>query len=171
MPTHISCSLFTIAVACALSGSALAAPDEEILGKSAGYPIGTARNWFYDEGVRVGSFSHLDRILPHNTLRKSASPSKFETTTRAQPITYQFQKQTLTVSDFLDRQRITGLMIIKAGQVLAEHYQYDRNAGHRLVSHSMAKSIIGIAVGFALAEQKIRSLDEKVAAYVPALSG
>jgi hypothetical protein len=53
---------------------AQAAPDEELLGKSAGYPVGTRATWFYDERVRVGSFSHLDDILPHNTLRKSTAP-------------------------------------------------------------------------------------------------
>ena len=34
---------------------AISAPDEELLGKSAGYPLGTRANWFYDERVRVGS--------------------------------------------------------------------------------------------------------------------
>ena len=58
----------------ALALPAAAAPDEEPLGKSAGYPIGTRANWFYDESVRVGSFSNLDRLLPHNTLKKAASP-------------------------------------------------------------------------------------------------
>jgi hypothetical protein len=40
-----------------------AAPDEELLGKSRGYPIGQPATWFYDENVRVGSFSHLEQIL------------------------------------------------------------------------------------------------------------
>lgn len=48
--------------------------DEELLGKSAGYPIGNRANWYYEESVRVGSFSNLDRILPHYTLEKAASP-------------------------------------------------------------------------------------------------
>jgi hypothetical protein len=33
------------------------APDEEQLGKSAGYPVATRETWFFDERVRVGSFS------------------------------------------------------------------------------------------------------------------
>jgi CubicO group peptidase (beta-lactamase class C family) len=166
MISLISCFI----ASCLLSTAVLAAPDEDVLGKAAGYPIGTPRTWFYEERTRVGSFSHLDRILPHNTLKMSA-PSKLEPAARARPITYQFQKRTLTISDFLDRQRISGLMVIKDGQVLAEHYQYDRNARHRLVSHSMAKSITSIAIGLALADGKIRSLDDKVTAYVPALVG
>jgi hypothetical protein len=33
----------------AMTFSALAAPDENLLGKKAGYPIGTPANWFYEE--------------------------------------------------------------------------------------------------------------------------
>jgi CubicO group peptidase (beta-lactamase class C family) len=148
-----------------------AAPDEELLGKSAGYPIGTARTWSLDESVRVGSFSHLDRILPHNTLKKPASPSLLKAAAKTAPITYKFDNRTLRLNDFLDRQRISGLMIVKDGQVLAEHYQYDRTSQHRLVSHSMAKSIVSLGIGIALAEKKIRSLDDKAATYVPQLAG
>jgi CubicO group peptidase (beta-lactamase class C family) len=55
--------------------------------------------------------------------------------------------------------------------VLAERYQYDRNAENRFVSHSMAKSIVSLAVGIALAERKIASLDDTIARYVPELAG
>ena len=55
--------------------------------------------------------------------------------------------------------------------MLFERYQYDRKPEHRFVSHSMAKSIISLAVGMALAEGKIGSLDDKVSKYVPELAG
>ncbi len=55
--------------------------------------------------------------------------------------------------------------------MLAERYQYDRTAAHRFISHSMAKSIVSLAVGMALAEGKIASLDDTVAKYVPKLAG
>jgi len=61
--------LLSCLLACFLGMPALpavAAPDEDLLGKAGGYPLGTRANWFFDEGVRVGSFSHLDEILPHN---------------------------------------------------------------------------------------------------------
>ena len=34
--------------------AAWAAPDEAALCKDQGYPVGNARNWFFDECVRVG---------------------------------------------------------------------------------------------------------------------
>src|SRR5882724_13626137 len=95
-------------------------------------------------------------------LPKAAGEPKFE---------YQFENQTHTLDDFLARQRVTGLLLIKDGEILLERYQYDRTPAHRLVSHSMAKSIISIAIGMALAEGKIASLDDLVSKYAPKLAG
>jgi CubicO group peptidase (beta-lactamase class C family) len=150
---------------------AQAAPDEELLGKSAGYPLGTRENWFFDERVRVGSFSHLDELLPHNTLKKAATPRPLPKAADAPDIRYRFEDKDYSLDDFLAHQRVTGFMLIRNGEVIAERYQYDRTAPNRFVSHSMAKSIVAIAVGMALSEGKIASLDDKVAKYVPQLAG
>lgn len=151
--------------------AAQAAPDEERLGKSAGYPVGTRATWFYDERVRVGSFSHLDEILAHNTLQKPATPMPLPKAAGAASIGYRFSGGEYSLDDFLNRQRVTGFLLIRNGEVVVERYQYDRRAQDRFVSHSMAKSIVSIAVGFALAEKKIDSLDDRVAKYVPELEG
>jgi CubicO group peptidase (beta-lactamase class C family) len=148
-------------------GPALAAPDEELLGKADGYPIGTPFTWFYDERVRVGSFSQLDRILPFNLLPRAATPRPLPAVTKTPDYVYTGR----TIDDFLARRRITGLMVVKDGVVQLERYQYDRTPAHRLLSNSMAKSITSIAVGFALADGRIRSLDDKAAVYVPELAG
>ena len=148
-----------------------AAPDEELLGKAAGYPIGTRANWYYEESVRVGSFSNLDKLLPHYTLTKSATPLQLPAAATPPTIEYRFDKQTWSLDDFLARQRVTGFLLIKDGEVLAERYQYSRNADNRFLSHSMAKSIVSLAVGMALTEKKIASLDDTVAKYVPKLAG
>lgn len=161
-------ALFAL-LACAVP--AIAAPDEELLGKSAGYPIGTRTSWFYDERVRVGSFSRLDEILPYNTLQRSSAPTPLPKAERAPAVGYRFEGRDYSLDDFLAHQRVTGFLLIRNGEVLAERYQYDRTPRHRFVSHSMAKSIVSVAVGMALAEKKIASLDDRVAKYVPELAG
>src|SRR5258705_1967176 len=155
----------------ALAFPAAAARDERQLGKAAGYPIGTPASWFYDESVRVGSFSNLDRLLPHYTLKKAASPLPLPKAAGEPKFEYRFENQAHTLDDFLARQRVTGLLLIKEGEILLERYQYDRTPAHRFVSHSMAKSIVSIAVGMALAEGKIASLDDAVSKYAPKLAG
>jgi len=102
----------------ALALSAAAAPDEEQLGRTAGYPIGSRASWFFDESVRVGSFSNLDRILPHYTLAKATSPLPLSKAASEPKIEYRFEQQTYTIDDFLARQRVTGLLLIKDGEIL-----------------------------------------------------
>ena len=158
--------LISALLACCGIGYAHAAPDEELLGKDRGYPIGTPVTWFNDERVRVGSFSHLDSILPYRRLPRADSP-------RALPVAATTPEYTYTggtIDDFLARRRVTGLMVIKDGLVQIERYQYGRTSEHRLLSNSMAKSITSIAVGIALQEGRIRSLDENAAVYVPELA-
>jgi hypothetical protein len=155
-----------------LTAPATAAPDEDILGKADGYPVGTSENWFYDEHVRVGSFSHIDKVIPYYyTLHKSASPLRLAKVATAPDLRYRFEQQDYTIDNFLAHQRITGLLAIKDGQILAERYQYDRKDRDRFISHSMAKSITSLAIGIALAEKKIASLDDTVAKYEPKLAG
>jgi CubicO group peptidase (beta-lactamase class C family) len=155
----------------ALAFPALAAPDEDLLGKAKGYPVGTRANWFFDEGVRVGSFSHLDEILPHYTLTKAQSPLPLAKAAAEVKLGYRFENQAWTLDDFLTHQRVTGLLVIKDGAVLFERYQYDRKPADRFISHSMAKSIVSLGVGMAVAEGKIASLDDLVSKYVPKLAG
>lgn len=158
----------------ALLGSpihALAAPDEEQLGKSKGYPVGSRSNWFFSEAARVGSFSGLDTIFPHNTLPKSHSPAVLRRAAAEPPFHYTFEGKRYSLDDYLNRQRTTGLLIIKGGEILVERYQYERKPTDRFISNSMAKSLVSLAVGLAVSEGKIRSLDDTVATYAPELTG
>lgn len=148
---------------------ALAAPDEDLLGKSRGYPIGTRATWYFDETVRVGAFSNLDKLLPYHTMQKAAVPSPLKRAAAEPAITYRFNNQTYTIDDYLAHQRTTGLLVIRDGEILVERYQYERTPEHRFVSHSMAKSLVSLAIGFALAEGRIKSLDDKASDYVSEL--
>jgi CubicO group peptidase (beta-lactamase class C family) len=62
-------------------------------------------------------------------------------------------------------------MVVKGDTVLAERYQYGRNAQHRLESASVAKTVLGMLVGIAVHEKKIGSIEDKVEQYVPDLKG
>src|SRR5258708_26976816 len=99
-----------------LARALFAAPDEEFLGKSRGYPIGTRGNWYFDETVRVGAFSNLDKLLPHHTLKKAATPSPLKRAASEPAFTYRFNNQTYNIDDYLAHQRATGLLVSKDGE-------------------------------------------------------
>ena len=158
----------------ALASSAGAAPDEDRLGKAKGYPLGTLGNFFLDESVRVGSFSAQGEIagIKMNVLAPSVAPMALPRSDSEPSIRWDADHlKRLTVDDYLARQRIMGLLIIKDGVIQVERYQYDRTPSQRFLSNSMAKSITSLAVSFALQEGKIASLDDAAERYAPKLAG
>ena len=75
------------------------------------------------------------------------------------------------VDAFMDAHANTGLMVLKGDTVLAERYQYGRTAQNRFESASVAKTVLGMLIGIAVSEGKIKSLDDKAGEYVPDLKG
>jgi CubicO group peptidase (beta-lactamase class C family) len=73
--------------------------------------------------------------------------------------------------EYLARQRVMGLLVAKDGQIVLERYQYDRNEANRFQSQSMAKSVTSLLVGIAIAEGRIKSVDDLAREYVPELAG
>jgi CubicO group peptidase (beta-lactamase class C family) len=167
--------LFGLSIA--LGALATAAPDEEKLGKAQGYPIGTAATWYFDQAVRVGSFTHQAEIkgIYHgqvNTLRPASKPLPLATAPQEPPIRWTARDaRNLTVDDYLARQRVMGLIIVKDGVIQVERYQYARKPADRFTSQSMAKSIVSLAVGIAQHEGAIKSLDDLAETYAPAIKG
>ena len=160
------------AAALALATAALAAPDEDLLGKADGYPVGSYMDYFKGaERTRVGMFSHMDKVLPASTLARADTPSPLPRAATVPALRYDHLGQPWSVDDFLARQRVTGLLVVKDGEVLVERFQYDRTAADRFLSNSMSKSITSLAVGLALQDGKIASLDDRASRYVTELAG
>lgn len=152
-------------------------PEETALCKEQGYPVGTSRTWFFDQCVRVGSFTHQAEIPGifngvANTLQPSEQPLKFHRSEKEPRIYWSIDgRNGLTIDDYLKRQPVMALLVIKDGVIQVERYQYGRTAEHRFLSNSMAKTITSIAVGIALREKLIKSLDDRADVYAPTLAG
>jgi CubicO group peptidase (beta-lactamase class C family) len=163
-------SVLLLAVLLVASPHSIAAPDEDALGKQSGYPRG-GPNTLWQERFRIGSFCGIDRILHCNTVNKGPKVFALQRATTDPSFSYRFDGKDLTINDYLQRQRVTGLVIIKDGEILVERYQYDRKSTDRFLSNSMAKSIVSLVIGIAIQERKIASLDDNVAKYEPRLAG
>ncbi len=161
--------LFVVAVLI-VSATALAAPDEDALCKSAGYPRMNRDQWT-EECYKVGSMSDMENVYKSAPVKATGTVRPLTKMANPPEIKY-FQKgQQKTLQDLLDENRITGLLMLKGDQIAVERYQYDRKPEHKLNSYSMAKSVTAMLIGAALKDGKIKSLDDTVETYVPQLKG
>jgi CubicO group peptidase (beta-lactamase class C family) len=162
---------FVLSLLALITTNATAAPDEELLGKGAGYPFQRLHAGFslLTEDYKVGNFTNMERIFWPSEI--SASQMPLPLSKRAEPfnLTYDFNGRTYTIADILNRQRITGLLILKGDAIVFEAYQYDRKPEHKFASFSMAKTVTGLLIGVALAEGHIQSLDDPAEKYAPGL--
>jgi CubicO group peptidase (beta-lactamase class C family) len=143
-----------------LPGLALAAPDEQLLGRDKGYPACLPR--VDSTGCLVGFWSGMDRFGPYHRVAHGAV---------VRPLGRAAAEPELGLDQFLARNRNTGLLILQGDTILAERYQYGRKDSDRFASASMAKTVLGMLYGIALAEGKIGSLDQRADEYVAELRG
>src|SRR5919201_1765433 len=145
-------------------------PDAEEYGIDAGFPPGD-RTTFFSAPFLVGSHSQLDRIFESHRVRAADTPSRLARAPSEPVIQYYYQGAAADLDRYLLRNPTTGLVVARDDTILVERYQYGRNDRHRFTSWSMAKTVTSMLVGIAIAEGRIRSVDDLAAAYVPELAG
>jgi CubicO group peptidase (beta-lactamase class C family) len=143
-------------------------PDAAEYGAASGFPVGTQATASKPEHL-VATYSHFGEIFPSRQVKRAATPWQFKRA--AEPaISYTFKSERFSIEDYLARNPATGLLIAKDDTILYEHYQYARTDADRFLSQSMAKTITAMLIGIAVAENKIKSIDDPVSAYVPGLA-
>ena len=162
-----------LGVLSALALPVQAEPDEQALGKAQGYPVGSSIYNWASMPYRVGSWSALDKVPGVRTkpVKASATPLPLPRAAKATEIRYRHRNLGYTLDEYLERQRITGLLILKNGEIVAERYRYGRTEDARFLSFSMAKSVTSLLIGIAVANGAIASLDDTASKYVKDLAG
>jgi CubicO group peptidase (beta-lactamase class C family) len=142
-------------------------PDAEEYGAREGYPVRAIHRTRF----LVGGLSHFDEVYEGRLVHRASRPSRLARAPAEPAVSYEYQEVTRTLDDYLARNPTTGLLIARGDTILVERYQYARHDRHRFASFSMAKTVTAMLVGIAIAESRIRSIDDTAATYVPALAG
>ncbi len=80
-------------------------------------------------------------------------------------------KLAIDVDAYMAVQRSAALLALHDGKLRLERYGLDFDAGGRWTNFSVAKSVTSTLVGAALRDGLIRSMDDKVSAYLPEMKG
>jgi len=162
-------SLFALIFFCP---PAWAEPDEALLGKSENYPTGSRSTWRSNPN-RVGAWSALHTVpgIQTRLVSRATDPKVLPKVGQPPAIAYRYRNIGYTLAEYLERQRATGLLVLKNGEIVAEYYRYGRQDDARFLSWSMAKSVTALLVGAALSRGHIASMDDTAETYVKALAG
>ena len=120
-------------------------PDADRYGAALGFPV---RRPIEEPTNRVGAFSHFEALYPTRTI--ACAPTCWSFRIRRADIVYRHGGDLFSVNDFLTRNPVTGLLIAKGDDIVFEGYQYGRTDRDRMMSQSIAKSLVGLLVGIAV---------------------
>jgi CubicO group peptidase (beta-lactamase class C family) len=86
-------------------------------------------------------------------------------------VTFSAEGITMSVEEYLTKQRVGGLLVVKDGKILYERYGLGNTPETRWISFSVSKSVVAMLYGAAIKDGYIKSVDEKVTDYLPRLKG
>ena len=121
---------------------------------------------FWSVEQRDAAFRTMDRIPILAKANVIAKGDKVYPLPQGTPLTIDTD-----VDAYMKAQRTAGLVIIHDGKVRMEKYGLDFDAQGKWTSFSVAKSFTSTLVGAAIKDGYIKSIDDKVSAYIPDLKG
>ena len=124
-----------------------------------------------DEDVNALTFRSMDRLFTTRTVAHAGAASVIPRADHALDFSYAYQGRKYEAAEVLERTYTNALLVIKDGRIVSETYRNNTDAQTRFIGWSMTKSITSILVGCALAEGRIKSLDDKITTYLPELKG
>ena len=139
------------------------------------FPTASRHNWWTNPSHSVDGFSRLDEILPARMSRRADTPTPWRRAPREAEIAYMgfpaLGTPRIGATDYMNRNPATGLLVAQDDVIHVERYQYRRSDAQRMTSFSMAKTVIAMMIGIAVAEGRIASLDTPAEAYATSLRG
>ena len=118
---------------------------------------------FWTVEQRDAAFRAMEKLVKVNDVDAGGTVHPLA---EGKPLKLQFD-----VDAYMKNQRNAGLIIVQDGKIRLEKYALDYGKEGRWTSFSVAKSLTSTMVGAAVRDGYIKSLDDKVTAYIPDLKG
>lgn len=118
------------------------------------------------------SFASISQMFPVSKLAASNNPYQFEDGQAISlPSVFYFKDEKYTTSEFMSDTDTGALLVLKDGKVIHEQYALSGGRDVNWLSMSVAKSFTSLAIGIAIDEGFIKSIEEPITQYLPNLTG
>lgn len=131
---------------------------------------GNLLTWQGDD--QIVAYRNLDRLMPVRTIPSGGNVLTLPEQLRDfASLRYEVDGESHSLKDYLDHNAVAGLLVLKDGNILLEHYGFGNDESSRWVTFSVAKSVVSMLTGAAVKDGYIQSIDDKVTDYLPQLKG
>jgi CubicO group peptidase (beta-lactamase class C family) len=124
----------------------------------------------WSPNIQAEGFLNWDRIWATRTIRKG-TPKLLPQAAKPLDITFESHGATRTIDDLMRWEFVSGLLVVKNGEIKLERYAKGLNPERCWQSSSMVKSLAAILTGAAVQDGSITSIDQSVVDYLPELEG
>jgi CubicO group peptidase (beta-lactamase class C family) len=123
----------------------------------------------------IAGFRNIEKLYPTRKIRRGdqvySLPIKLLDFSDFKYTISAISGEKFTIEDYMTRNNVAGLLIIKNNHIVLERYALGNTATSRWISFSVAKSVVSLLTGAAIKDGYIRSIDDKVTDYIPHLKG
>ncbi|HVR67538.1 MAG TPA: serine hydrolase [Verrucomicrobiae bacterium] len=113
----------------------------------------------------------VDQYRPVRIFRRGARVHPLPPALKALDFRYRCDGGDFGIDEFIARNRVSALLIVKDGRIHLERYALGNAPDSKLHSFSVGKSFMSTLLGAAIHQGHIRSVEEPVAKYLPQVEG
>jgi CubicO group peptidase (beta-lactamase class C family) len=125
----------------------------------------------WSPNIQAEGFLHWDRIFATRPIRRGATVHELPRTPHELEVAFEDQGRRCGIDDLMRDEHLSGLLVLRHGEILLERYALGLTPEHRWQSSSMVKSLASTLIGVALHDGLIASLDDPMTRYLPDFAG
>ena len=123
---------------------------------------------FYVPPYNLYYFHHMDKLnVQQDWIHRSGAVYALREPSAPFSASYTYADQRHTLDEYFVRNFVVGFVVLHDNQILLEKYFHGADRESRFLSNSVSKSFTSVLIGAAIAEGKIKSVDDPVVKYLP----
>ena len=122
--------------------------------------------------VQANTFRNIHRLFPTRRVAAGTHPYPLPVADDGlENFVFESRGQQYDLYDFLSLNRVSGILVVKSGEVVFEKYLLGNTPNTQWMSMSVVKSITATLVGMAIHDGYIKTIDDPLTDYLPVFRG